>query len=549
MSSRAVEILVEECTFNPRTLEIKFPEQALAACELPARYFFEVLEDAPRLSSLSFLDERWYDDPTSRHAYELAGPHGRAEINAIICGVLHEVSHRVDLLITPFGVQYLIGAVEEYLLLQEFVPLALDREQTLGALTLLKNVTDGLPSDAAKEPRLAGLWPRLHEVVRRTLAWGDLGNRRPPESEITRGWFEESEHLERLKLSQQDPIELITVCGSVCTFRPKGTKGWYVRPMTIFEAKALANTLLHVLKLSGGQVDEVRLFFNACYGDRLEELEPDYLYIFDVVARILGPLSFQHALATAKSDQIATLLRIVSGVCWFALHAPPVLGDSKLSSAAASVTIRLFVALQELASQLRQQPQLGAVSALCSQFELTKLFRGAQQATIGDALTESIRALDVLGPKVKEIWNPDVRSWFQHLIGVMRPYFDQRDPRYDSLLGMPDDGNIVPGVRRQHEWEALYDDHVPQGGAAEWLALRPTLLFSYEVPTLGNEFVKRLDNHFGARFVMWHCDACSSLLHGQWVSRFSERARLVCPGTGQSIEVPFEDMKSIDIDP
>ncbi len=549
MKSQAIGILVEECTFNPRTLEIKFPTQALAACERPATYFFETLRDAPSLSSLSFLDGRWCDDPISRRAYELAGPQGRAEINAMICGVLHEISHRVDLLITPFGVQYLMAAVEEYLLLQEFVPQAVDREETLCALTLLKNLTDGLPSDAAKEPRLVQLWPRLHQVLRRTLAWGDLGSRKPPESEIALGWFGRSEDLDGLGLSPHDPIELITVCGLVRTFRPKGIKGWYVRPMTIFEAKALANTMLHVLKLSGGQVDEVRLFFDACYGDRLEELEPDYLYIFDVVARIIGPLSFRDALAAARSDQIATLLRIVSGVCWFALQAPPVFEDSKLSPAAASVTIRLFVALHELASQLRQRPQLGVVSALCSQFESTRLFRGTEQAIIGDALIESLQGLDALESNVKEIWNPDVRSWFQHLIRVMRPYFDKREARYDSLLGMPDDGNIVPGVRKQHEWEALYDDHVPQGNAAEWLALRPTLLFSYEAPELESEFVRRLDDHFGARLVAWYCEYCSAPIHSQWVSRFSESARLVCPTTGSSIEISSDDIEFIHIDP
>jgi hypothetical protein len=180
---------------------------------------------------------------------------------------------------------------------------------------------------------------------------------------------------------------------------------------------------------------------------------------------------------------------------------------------------------------------------------LTEFFRGLEQATIGDALVESLRGLDILGPLVEEIWNPDVRSWFQRLIGVMRPYFAQREPRYDSLLGMPDNGNIVPGVRRQHEWEALYDDHVPQGGAAEWLALRRTLLFSYEVPKLSSEFVKRLDDHFGARFVMWPCNFCYAPFHDQWVSRFSESVRLVCPTTGQSMEVSSEDMKSVDTDP
>jgi len=540
MTSLAIELLLDECAFDPRTLQIKFPKQALAACELPAQAFFGALKDAPQLSSMSFLDGRWRADTLSQELFETAGPEGRVEINAIICGVLHEISHRVDLLITPFGVQYLVGAIEEYLLLQTFVPQALDREESLPALSLLRCLSGGLPPEAAKEPRLAQLWPRLRGILRRTLAWGDLGKSRPPESEIILGWFGEDRRLDGLKLAGED-IELITVCGSVRTFRPRGKKGWYVRPMTILEAKALANTMLHALDLSGNKVDEVRLFFDACYGSRLEDLEPDYLYIFDVVARTMGPASFQEALAKARPEQLGTLLRLVTGVCWFALHAPPVASGTTLSGAGASVTMRLFAALHELEPLLDVRPQFKSVSELCGQLEQTAMFKGMEQLPIAEALAESCLELDALGSMVDAIWNPDVRAWFQRLIGIMRPYLVRREARYDSLLGMPDDGNIFTGVHRQDEWEALYDDHLPQGAAAEWLALRRTLLFSYEVPKRSSDYVRKLDAHFAAKLVVFPCDFCRGF-HDQWVSRFSGRIRLVCPKTGKSNEVLNEEV-------
>jgi hypothetical protein len=118
MTTRAIEALIEGCAFDPRTLEIKFPAEALAECGVEARYFFEVLEDAPKLSVLSFLDNRWREDRISKNAYDAADPAAKIEIHAVICGMLHEICHRVDLLITPFGVQYLYAIVEEYRLLQ-----------------------------------------------------------------------------------------------------------------------------------------------------------------------------------------------------------------------------------------------------------------------------------------------------------------------------------------------------------------------------------------------------------------------------------------------
>jgi hypothetical protein len=403
-----------------------------------------------------------------------------------------------------------------------------------------------MPADIASEPVLAALWPRLRETARRTLAWGDLGKLRPPETEITPGWHSELDATE-FPFEHGELVELVTVCGQVRTFRPVGTVGWYVRPMTIFEARALANTLLHVLDLTAGNAHELRLYFDACYGERASELEPDYLYLFDLMSRIMGPSSFAAALATENAAQIGTLLRLVSGVCWFALQAPPVSGDSTLGPASSSVTMRLFTALAQLRPQMRRLGQIRSVAQLCQSLEETDLFKGMEQAPIREALTESERALLYLDEIVESVWNPDVRTWFKHLIGLMRPYFTGREARYDSLLGMPNDGNTILGVREEHEWEAIYDDHMPRGDAAEWLELRRTLLFSYHLPQITSDFVNKLDNHFQAMRVMWFCRSCDGL-HGDWISRFAEDVDLICPVTGAKEALSREDLTIVNME-
>lgn len=535
--------------FDPRRLEIHFPADAIDSAGWEAHAFFSMLEDAPDLTALSFLDRRWRDDDIAMRAYRNASPEGRLEIHAIIGALLHETTHQVDVLISPFGVQYLLALAQEYLVLQDYIPRAVDRKETLAALSVLANLTDGIPDAVAADPALAGYWKQLERHVSRQLAWGDLEGRRAPGNRIARGWpgFAEAPG-DYLGIDRS--VELIAICGHVLSYRPEGVRDWYVRPATFFETKALCNVMLHIMDLSGNDLDDLRLYYRTLYGYRRGELAPDYLFVLDAVASIMGPEDFDTALESGSAEQIRSLLLLASGLSWFALQAPPIFQDGDISPVAANPTVRLMAGLRALPAAGRDPRADGSAAGLCLLIEESDHFRGLEQAPIAAVLENIRRTLDLLEHDlVPRIWNPGVRDHFLRIIGLMRPHFDDRPADYRSAMGMPNDGNVFTAARTQADWELVYSDQMARDAMAEWLDLRQKLLFSFgHAPRVTDDFVTALDAHFMAKLILWPCAHCDNL-HTIWYSRFAETVRVPCPLTGQWTTFHPEDVANLHLDP
>lgn len=539
-----ISVLAEKGSFNARLLHFDFPVEVMDLLSLGPRAFFSMLTEEPsRLSLDAMINDRWRNDPLATCAYRGLTADERLEVHAIIGFVLHETTHKVDLLVSPFGMQYLALLIREYQLLQDYLPRALDHPQYIDALRVLPKLMQA-PEGILKEGALRALWDELTEVVRKTLAWGDLGALRPAAADVAAGWDAFSP-LSGDFFGSGEPIELVKVLNSFYSFRPEGAGNWYLRPMTIFEAKALANTMLYLLEISGS-VDDIALYYRRVYLDHAEALEPDYLFLFDTLARMHGLSDFAAALDSGNVAGVRHLLIATAALGWFALQAPPVLPTDKgLGSAGGNPVLRLFAALHHVMDFFRKDNAAAGTTMadIFLSLECQDLFPALDQPTIGTALAACRDALRRLREQVAEIWNPSVRRHFSRVLDIMAPHFEGRTDSYRSFLGMPDNGNPRSFVKDEAEMELFYHDHAAADAYREWLGMRGAVLFAHPMPRA--DLVKRLDEHFMAKLMVVLCDGCQIGLHQYWVSRFVKEYTVVCPISGRRQTINIDDATHI----
>jgi hypothetical protein len=546
-ADRIIAILSEKGHFNPRQLDFHFPSEALHLLSVGARYFFEFLSESPGELSLDhFIRVEWLKDKAAVKAYRAMTPDERLEVHAIIGFVVHETTHKVDMLISPFGVQYLSLMIREYLILQSYLPRALDHPGYIETLRVLPKLTEPPEGLLDEKKDLREHWDALTQVVRRTLAWGDLGSLRPPAAQIVPGWSGDF-------LGEQDyfgtdmPIEAVTVLKSFMSFRPKAAGNWYLRPMTIFEAKALASTMLYILDISGN-LAEVDLYFRRVYLDYAGDLEPDYLFLLDTLAQIHGLTNFAAALESGNLDGVRSLLVIASALGWFALQAPPaVTGVAGISAMSGNPVLRLFVALVDLGGLLRNDgPAIGnTASELLMAVESQKMFSTFEQAPIAAALDATRQSLQMLREDVGKIWNPEVQKHFVRILDIIEPQFKSRANTYNSALGMPGKGNPRYYVNSKADMELFYHDHAPDGAYAEWLEMRGALLFAHPIPH--EEMVEKLDRHFKAYLVVIFCKKCRIGFNQLWVSRFLDKFSFTCSHCGDRQQIDIDETRKFHL--
>lgn len=459
-------------------------------------------------------------------AYRRLSPHERLEVHVVLGFVTHETTHKVDLLISPFGVQYLALLIKEYQLLQEIMPRLLDERYFKTGFPILA-LADQIPPSVMGNGALLSLWNEFRPYLLRAVAWGDMGDVRPDASKITIGWPGLAPPAGPY-FKTSDTIELIVVNKIFCSFRLEGAGNKYVRPTSILETKALAGTLLRLLDIVPDSRD-MSQYYEAVYGAHQEGLQHDYLLTIDIIARMHGSPNFGALLAKANRSRIRHLLLITQAVCWFALHGSPIpqghVGTGGLSG---NPVVRLFTALSHLPQALQEEEKTEALTsaALLSRLERYPLFRGLDQLPVHEAVDAAHFTLGQLEHEVTLIWNPEVREHFRRVIGIMRPHFADRRDHYGLALGQPDNGNARDFAHTEASMELFFHDHEPHGGYREWLTLRPKILFSRHVPR--DEVFNTLHKHFHARYEGIVCSDRHTVFN-LWTSRFARETYIKCP--------------------
>ncbi len=542
-----IDLLARGGSFNARRLSLTVPLGVLDALSKPVRAFmvpfFAPMGNGFALNLDTLINDQWRQDPTRVRHYRSLSSNARLEFHVLAGFVLHETIHQADLLASPFGLSYLTLLVEEYHCLQTFIPEILDQKAYEQAFPLLDHVGKSIPrvvTHAGLEPD----WLRLEEIIRKTIAWGDIGGRTPKRSEVALGWEEDFARAGYFygTTHRIEPIRVFDF--SFWSFRLEGDTVRYLTPTAILETKALAGTMLYILEIAPNMRDVWRHFDSVYYYNR-ETLKLDYLLLFDIIAEHHGFLDFGHLLRSGNRSTIRSALLLAQSFCWFGLQAPPLLGGHERGpSLGGNPVVRLFTALASYGGVLAawHDPVSKTGTELMDRIEQQQIFAGLDQMPVAEVHARCLEAMDRIDDRIAEIWHPDVRAYFARRLAMMRPVIEEQGPSYNSRIGQPENGNARPRAGKQIE--IFYHDHAPTGGYAEWLDLRDEILFKH-VP-LDGALIDRLHAHFEAPMAIVPCKHCGGL-HQFTASRFAERQVFHCPATGAAIEIVARDVQRIRI--
>ena len=99
-----IGILAAEGKFNTRRLSFHFPLGVMNHLSRGPRFFLSLLTHGSGTLSLDqLIDDAWRKDPVALNAYHGLSAEERLEVHTIIGFVLHETTHKVDLLVSPFA--------------------------------------------------------------------------------------------------------------------------------------------------------------------------------------------------------------------------------------------------------------------------------------------------------------------------------------------------------------------------------------------------------------------------------------------------------------
>jgi hypothetical protein len=529
-------------TYGPRTLRLHIPEELTSRLSVSTRAFLNIAFGESGFTVLDVASNSWTTKRAARLYYFSCDDEERAEILAFLTLFVHEYTHRVDFLISPFGLHYYVNSLREYLVLQQFFPRLLDDSESIKYLRFLAAFDEsGYP---VIESDVRELWEPLNDIIRTFYAWGDVSGVKPLGKYVAAGWGS-------TVLGARDPfgvgvaLEPVTVLNCFETFRKPGSDDfWYLRPLTIFETKAVVNSLLFVLDLfKEGGLEECANYYEKVYLVRRERLADDYFFLLDIAARIYGRPDFATLLRNGPLPMARSILLTLSGICWYALQAPPPLKgqDGRI----ANPVFRLMVAFNFMRAALRGESDFQFQSIADGLSLLDKSQSGLPYCLpIADVLSTCNRVLAHATQRNRETWHPDVRAHFEHIFAIMRPHFSGREATHVSWLGMPENGNPIAACRSQDDWELTYDDYEVPAGVSQWFDVRTDLFFNMLAPP--EEVIGQLQTHFQAFLLPYRCE-CGQGITSIWVSRFARTYRLTCAFCNETTSIVRDEFRMIAI--
>lgn len=430
-------------------------------------------------------DEPWPKDTLAQ--YKKLDNEERAEILAFCTFNLHEITHHIDFLTTPFGTNFHGKAVREYISLQRLAP---DLMKYANTALVRPLVSFAPPPGLGRDSPLVRGWNAFRGIV---YFFDAL--RGAHQTCVTRGWG-----------SRTDPFHLLTQDFNkvtVHTFMPSieipGHEKEYLRPTVIFEARALANCLRHLLHLLGGgdfaKAELVR-YLNTFYARG--DVDPDYTFLFDLYARLWGHNHLSELVTNLPPEQIENVFMVISAVGWYALQAPPPMDMNSLFHS--SPTARLLYVLSKTESLFAGGVRKQYESACDFLAEIDRDERAGAMffREIEETLTFTLSFLrNVREMNQTENENDLLRQHFNHLLDSQIWQIGKRVSNgYASLLGMPERGNPLLGVDEDTDADQLLFDYKPGEAVRSWFTFRENLLFK-SVPS-SEQKKSELGNIFGS---------------------------------------------------
>jgi hypothetical protein len=543
MSLAQVLDAFDKIAYSPRLLQLMFPPCLTEQLSPSARAFLQIAYDKAGYTVVDLAGDDWKDDDLTTDFFARCNEDVRTEILAFLTLFVHEYTHRIDFLISPFGLQYYVNSLREYWLVQEFFPRILDDPRTVDTVKFMAAFGEEIDEPALLDTGAKELWSELEGIIHIFYAWGDVSTIRPIGKYIESGWSD-SIRGEFYPFGSGIALEPVTILRMFHTFRSPGNdKFWYLRPLTIFETKAVINSLMFILHLFGERgLEYCRQYYERVYLRRRAELPQDYFFLLDLSARMYNADDFQALLNKGSYPILRSTLIILSSICWFALQAPPHLKEEDQRTG--NPILRLLLAFSFMSAYVKGQTNAeGSAAEILLRLDGSKNAESLYVKPASEIVTGCCKVLRwIMETNEKRTWNPDVRQHFNHIFSVMLPHFEAREPNYVSRLGMPDEGSPILACRSEKDWELTYDKYETPAPVREWFSMRTDLFFNLLKPA--DEVIDRLDKHFMAFLVPYQC-ACGQGLTPQWVSRFARVFTLRCGFCGAKKAMRREEMTPI----
>jgi hypothetical protein len=455
-------------SFNPYTLRLTVSDEVLSrfVSEDPHAYaffYFAYSDPEGRLHNWHpLLDREPYSaartncvEPLSDQYREL-DDRARLHVLAFETFLLHELTHLVDHLATPYGAMFQFRLCEEYLVLGPILEHLSSAQGPDLSVPLYRYRRAG---GGAIDQTLAGA---------AALARSFWAAEKPVNARhVTMGWPGAASDV--LRLLGQD-LRLAVAAGTLDTVLVPGSPAHFPTPRAVIEARALANCMKHILgrfrddaELAGGEL--VR-YLNEYY--HVSEVDPAYRFVLDLFARWYGYPHVEKVVAAQSThanasyellDRVPTFIQVTT---WFALLGP-------------DPVARLLVALKHLEDTADQGRRFDGVEDWIADlvgFEPEPTLNARLQAVAGYATALRERN-DATNP------HPALREHFDEVLArVQRQALRRRGEGTRPRLLVPPQGNLVTQDFIEHDADDLGGLYAGGPAVERWFNLREMLFFS-----------------------------------------------------------------------
>jgi hypothetical protein len=403
--------------------------------------------------------------------YRELDEHDRMDVLGIAGFYTHELTHKIDLLTTPFGASFSGRACLETLGLQT------DAGELLRTL---RQLPDGRPLRDLPRVSEAATARRGPEALQARVFWFD-SLRGAPARYVAPGWGGDTAPF--ALLGRQ--LEKVTVHDVMASVRLPDARGGYLRPLTILESRAVAVTGLYLFHLLGGDAyasREVAAYLRSLYEPA--EAYPDYRFLVDLYAQLWQVPDFPSGIEANGPAWLENALRTILIVGWYALHAPPLTTGDELP-ANSSPVIRLVAALRAFEDALAESTTYPYAVDFLEALDRDRRVVELGIRPVAEVLGSSVAYLDGVRHNNRLAGrHPVLSAHFEYVLGVTRQQLEHRQPTgYASRLGMPDDGALIHGFRDPAtDLPLLLDQYEPPDEVQQWFRLRENLLFRHARP-------------------------------------------------------------------
>lgn len=471
MSLRKLRSALAQADLKPHTHTSSFssPVHLVPYLSVNAFSFLKGLSEQSEFYLLS--NEPWSGNLLRR--YRQLAFEERLEVLGFLSFDSHELTHRIDMLTTPFGASFHARSC------LETIGLLIDGP---GIINELQRSDPHLPiRDVPRtmDDLVVGVG---RPALMARIAWFDTLRGSSPRH-IAAGWGEYKTPMHLLGKS----FSRVMVQGLLATIELPGFPNLYLRPQTILESRAIAVSGLKLYSQLGSTeyaANEVRNFITTYYGPG--QAHPEYRFLYELYADTFDRNRSANLGDQDKPQSFATMLRMMVIAGWYALHPTPWGSAMGLD---VSPIWRLFMVIRAY------ENVLGGVDA--PRTTGARLLEAIDSGDVGlDWHTQPVNdKLRMVADIVRTIrdenrrtnYHDELRAHFEQLLNLNEYFLRARIERgigYNSHLGMPEDGDLVAGIATiaTDMQSSIWEDFTPPDSVTRWFRLRETLLFHHARP-------------------------------------------------------------------